>query len=111
MAERPTFAWFDDLLPSRRATRVRTFHELLLFERLPDTDVPIPAEPTLCAEKPDDWFPEKGQPVGWVKALCRSCWMLQECRKYGLDHPDEDGVWGGLTPAERRSYVTKRRKA
>lgn len=32
---------------------------------------------------------------------CGPCPVLTQCRQYGIDHPKETGVYGGLTEGER----------
>ena len=45
----------------------------------------------------DPWF--EG-PAREAKALCAPCPIRDACEEEGWRHPD--GVWGGLTPADRR---------
>lgn len=99
-AERATFAWVDDALPRRRATRVYTHHEVELVPRFTKTDVPVPSDPVPCSEDPDEWFSVKG--LNKAARLCRWCWMKPECMAYGLAHPELVGVWGGLNQNQRR---------
>jgi len=37
-----------------------------------------------------------------AKAVCATCQVLDECRSYALKAGEADGIWGGLTPEERR---------
>ncbi|MFD2355808.1 WhiB family transcriptional regulator [Nonomuraea ferruginea] len=37
-----------------------------------------------------------------AKAVCATCQVLTECRSYALKAGEADGIWGGLTPEERR---------
>ncbi|MEU7832044.1 WhiB family transcriptional regulator [Nonomuraea sp. NPDC052129] len=37
-----------------------------------------------------------------AKAVCATCQVLTECRSYALTAGESDGIWGGLTPEERR---------
>lgn len=53
----------------------------------------------------DAWFP----PVGNAKAkarmakrICEQCPVRLECLSYALHHNIVHGVWGGLTPNERK---------
>ena len=43
-----------------------------------------------------------------AKKTCAGCQVKQECLDYALDREDEYGIWGMLTPGERRE---RRRKA
>lgn len=97
------YSWVDDFLPSRRRTRRYTHHEVLLTPRFLHTPVPVPAEETPCGRDPGLWFSDTAAKTKEAKRACSYCWMLSECRAYGLTHPQEDGVWGGLTRSERQS--------
>ncbi|WP_219460340.1 WhiB family transcriptional regulator [Nonomuraea rhizosphaerae] len=37
-----------------------------------------------------------------AKAVCATCQVLTECRAYALTAGEAEGIWGGLTPQERR---------
>ena len=37
-----------------------------------------------------------------AKQVCGNCPVRQDCLVYALTHNEPYGVWGGLTPAERR---------
>jgi WhiB family transcriptional regulator, redox-sensing transcriptional regulator len=58
---------------------------------------------TFAACDPQDtevFFPEKWGQTAAAKAICHTCPVQAEC----LDAADDDfGIWGGLTPGERRS--------
>ncbi|MBO8193836.1 WhiB family transcriptional regulator [Streptomyces oryzae] len=45
-----------------------------------------------------------------AKRVCARCPVLVECREHALVMPEPYGVWGGLTAAERRVVLTRRRK-
>ncbi|GAB2915375.1 WhiB family transcriptional regulator [Nonomuraea fastidiosa] len=53
---------------------------------------------------PDLFFPLAPTPIqeAQAKAICAGCQVLEECRAYALDAGEAEGIWGGLTPAERR---------
>ena len=36
-----------------------------------------------------------------AKLICATCPVLRACRTWVLSHPDEQGVWGGWTEADR----------
>ncbi|MFW0787678.1 WhiB family transcriptional regulator [Gordonia sp. CPCC 206044] len=38
-----------------------------------------------------------------AKALCLSCPVRERCLRYALDVDEEQGIWGGLSPAERET--------
>jgi len=37
-----------------------------------------------------------------AKAICRACPRRDECRQWALDNQEPQGVWGGMTEAERK---------
>ncbi len=53
---------------------------------------------------PDLWFPAKnsGADAAKAKAICAGCRLLEPCRQYGLDHEISFGIFGGLSPRDRR---------
>ncbi|GGN41641.1 MULTISPECIES: WhiB family transcriptional regulator [Streptomyces] len=45
-----------------------------------------------------------------AKRVCARCPVMVECREHALLQPEPYGVWGGLTAAERRVVLTRRRR-
>lgn len=45
-----------------------------------------------------------------AKRVCARCPVLIECREHALVQPEPYGVWGGLTAAERRVVLARRRR-
>ena len=39
-----------------------------------------------------------------AKTVCRRCDVSDDCLQFALDQRIADGVWGGMTPAERSAY-------
>ena len=65
----------------------------------------------LCAEiGGDGWFPEKGESIAQVRAICAECPARLPCLQWAIDHEEQHGIWGGLSLAERRR-LHKRRAA
>jgi WhiB family redox-sensing transcriptional regulator len=58
----------------------------------------------LCAEvTPDIFFPEMGNAfTRQAKQICADCPVAMICLEYSVEHDIPFGIWGGLTPAERR---------
>lgn len=66
----------------------------------------------LCRQgDPEMWFPDRinnGHDTETAKRWCRACPVLAQCRAYALreegDEPAETryGIWGGMTPRERK---------
>ena len=55
------------------------------------------------------FFPPAEQEVEEAKAMCAICEVRQPCLEFALAAGERFGVWGGLTPQERRSLIAKRR--
>ncbi|EDY44068.1 WhiB family transcriptional regulator [Streptomyces sp. SPB074] len=45
-----------------------------------------------------------------AKRVCAGCPVQVECREHALVQPEPYGVWGGLTAAERRVLLARRRR-
>ncbi|MBV2357677.1 WhiB family transcriptional regulator [Streptomyces sp. J2-1] len=45
-----------------------------------------------------------------AKRVCAGCPVMVECREHALLQPEPYGVWGGLTAAERRVALARRRR-
>lgn len=62
---------------------------------------------TPCASDPDRWFPKPNTPdreIAAVKRLCRACPVRAECLRSAFDRDEMvNGIFGGMTPAERRA--------
>lgn len=57
----------------------------------------------------DIFFPEDFQlPDPAAKRLCARCDVRELCLTWALEHDEEYGIWGGLTPEEREA-ITRRR--
>ncbi|WP_069815822.1 WhiB family transcriptional regulator [Streptomyces sp. TP-A0874] len=45
-----------------------------------------------------------------AKRVCARCPVVADCREHALLQPEPYGVWGGLTAAERRVVLARRRR-
>ncbi len=45
-----------------------------------------------------------------AKRVCAGCPVMLACREHALLQPEPYGVWGGLTAAERRVVLARRRR-
>ena len=69
----------------------------------------------LClGEYPETWFPahytkdgREHPDVTAAKSVCLHCPVAAECATHALTH-GEDGIWGGLTPDERRALSRRK---
>ncbi len=53
-----------------------------------------------CRGKPIEWFfPAKGQPSSYAKAVCAECPVIDRCAQAGAG---EAGIWAGVTERQRR---------
>jgi hypothetical protein len=61
-----------------------------------------------CEQVPDVFFPENNkmlmdrQEIELAKTICRRCPLNTECANYGIKADEAYGIYGGLTPEERR---------
>lgn len=75
--------------------------------RLKDSLPGLWVEDALCRVVGDEiFFPPDDKPVSrdfyrTAKRICRRCPVRLKCLDYGLD--ETYGVWGGTSPAERRT--------
>lgn len=45
--------------------------------------------------------------IRYARKICRGCPVIVECLKHAIKHNEKEGVWGGLTPAERGAIKGK----
>lgn len=68
-------------------------------------------EGALCAQSwPDAWFPEHGgftRESERAKATCQACPVRAQCLEFALVHDEGEGIWGGLTPGQRKRLKRK----
>jgi WhiB family redox-sensing transcriptional regulator len=60
----------------------------------------------LCAQTdPEAFHPTKGRPGREAKAVCGRCPVKADCLDHALAHHEESGIWGGMSPRERRKLA------
>lgn len=69
-----------------------------------------------CAgQRPEAFFPERGESIEDARVFCRVCPVQRECLEYALRNGEKHGIWGGKSERERRrlrrSINTQRRGA
>jgi len=64
----------------------------------------------LCAQIGGDlWFGGKGESYEPAKRICAACPVRPECLEYALAAGEwRHGVWGGMSPRERRAEARRR---
>lgn len=64
----------------------------------------------LCAQTdPEAFFPETGGSIRPATDICFACEVREQCLKYAMDNNfDYDGIFGGLSPKNRRKLREKR---
>ena len=55
-----------------------------------------------CADEPERWWSKTPADVSWAQLGCTVCPVVSWCRAYALAAGEREGVWGGLSPLERR---------
>lgn len=59
----------------------------------------------------DDMKGQEGAEKGaYARAqeVCRRCPVWEECRQDALDNDERFGMWGGMTPRQRRREINRR---
>src|SRR4051812_29825276 len=51
---------------------------------------------------PDIFFPERGENTSYARSECRGCPVRHQCLDYAMTTGQKFGIWGGMTPAQRR---------
>lgn len=60
-----------------------------------------------CTEvDPDIFHPERGESNHAAKQICRHCPVRTDCLQHAVKHHEPFGIWGGLSPKERRAAGT-----
>ena len=60
------------------------------------------ANPVCMETDPELFFPETWVEARDAKKLCSTCPVRTACLAYAIETNQQDGIWGGLTPEERR---------
>jgi WhiB family redox-sensing transcriptional regulator len=63
---------------------------------------------------PDTFFPkayvgaDMAFTISAARDMCNRCPVRGECLTHALDYGEREGIWGGLTPDERRALTRER---
>ena len=86
-------------------------------QRVSDPDNPWHADAACRRDEVGLFFAPSKEPTASrlareqaAKQVCAGCPVLVECREHALLQPEPYGVWGGLTAAERRVVLARRRR-
>lgn len=66
----------------------------------------------LCAEAEGNlWFPDVNSPdAKYAKSICAECPVVDECLDYAVQNKIVEGIWGGMTPNERKRKMKGRQR-
>lgn len=64
--------------------------------------------PCRVSAEPEWWWASRATPAeaarqDQARVACSWCLVLRECAAYALAAREPEGVWGGMSPAERRA--------
>jgi WhiB family transcriptional regulator, redox-sensing transcriptional regulator len=102
----------EAMTPAFTPDQERDLIAALMVERdLPDLS--LPPRPAWMARGECRFHPEIdffGKPwrLAAAQAVCVTCPVRDECLAYAMEWEEPDGVWGGLTPSQRRALRPKR---
>lgn len=55
----------------------------------------------------DQWFLTEKYERTYARQLCAGCPVINDCLQHALDHPEEEGIWGGTSHGERKQLRKK----
>lgn len=66
------------------------------------------AAPCRLVSDPNAFFPESERAAAAAVEVCGHCPLLTRtrCLSVAVDHDDHDGVWGGMSPRMRETFLT-----
>lgn len=65
------------------------------------------ADAELFFKHEDETFAARIERENAAKEVCQRCPVRAECLQHALEANERFGIWGGLTPLERRSYARR----
>lgn len=57
--------------------------------------------------EPELFFPATYEDSREAVAICNSCPVRIDCLEYALEARERFGIWGGMTPKQRRRFMQK----
>jgi WhiB family redox-sensing transcriptional regulator len=89
-------------------------NEFQLYMELQRTIEESPIIPACQTTDPEIWYGTEDEPKSFrfkqAKELCSFCPAISACAQYAIAANEPFGVWGGLSPEERRSLRDKHKK-
>lgn len=64
-----------------------------------------------CAgDNPDHWYlaENRGGNFGYARTICAGCPVRRDCLDWAIRAGEDQGLWGGLSPSQRRDHARKR---
>lgn len=55
----------------------------------------------VCRREPEGWWVTRSAALEAAARRCFGCPVIRECGAYAVAAREREGVWGGMTPAER----------
>jgi hypothetical protein len=68
-------------------------------------DVAVPCASMPLKEADKLFFSESPKRIATAKALCADCPMQAKCLQFALEEKIEFGIYGGVTPEERKAML------
>jgi WhiB family redox-sensing transcriptional regulator len=59
----------------------------------------------------ESFYPPTDQDGDEAKTICFACSVREQCLEFALAAGERFGIWGGMTPQERRYLMARRRRA
>lgn len=53
------------------------------------------------------WYSNRSFEMQEASTICKRCPIRQVCLDYAIEASEEYGIWGGLTPSQRRRHKRK----
>lgn len=83
-----------------------------LMDAIDAAPIVVPCQNT----DPELWFPDDSDTLSSTRTryntarkLCKVCPVRDLCLSYAMTQPEVDGMWGGLSPDERKQLRRNRR--
>ena len=88
-----------------------------LWDSLNETIAELPQEVSCRESDPDAWFPDEDDHMKngktsyvHVKKMCAVCPVKNLCLEYALTNNERYGLWGGMSPEDRKNLVRTQRR-